>query len=661
MMAGSGPGKLGPALVRVSVVCLASIILLACGINRAPSPSGHEISPPPYIKVSRTHDGYFLQHGTNVFYSSGVDVVIPEETWPDRPEFAKRKALGYYDGFSRFGSDTQAWARATVERLESWGFNTAAAWCSEEMYQQSMYHARVVWFCKPARNEDRLIDVFASDYEQAVEEIAVREVAPHKDDSWLIGYFLNNELPWYGEYGWPGDQNRSLFDRYFALPASAPGRQELMRFLHEQYTDMTSLKADWDTTAATWEELKKQSSLLAKNRAAKQLKYAWAGRVADRYFSLCVASVRRHDPNHLILGCRFAVKPPRAVVEALAKYTDVVSINMYSKSGEVDLGYLRDLYALTKKPVLITEFSWRAMQNRSGDLNTGGADVTVETQAERAAHYRSFVSTVASEPYVVGTHWFQYFDQPPGGRWIDGENSDFGIVDIHDQLYEELVAAMTETHKSLPGIFAARTNSFPAAFDEQAWGELLPARVKQGQLAVPVELVPGENVFPLAELVIHADEAAGDKGSWDQTASAWILDYESPGGWGLHGDLPLEQLDLNGAQEVEVELAAPAGTQLQILLHETGDGPPGRDVYDGKRGADGESYELPQFSATTSRREKVRFRLADAERRVYWGNQRGNMTLDTQGLRAMSFLVRGGQGKGQLQIYRIRFLGDGQS
>ena len=55
-----------------------------------------------------------------------------------------------------------------------------------------------------------------------------------------------------------------------------------------------------------------------------------------------------HDPNHLILGCRFAVKPPRAVMEALAKYTDVVSINMYSRSGKIDLGYLRDTYALTK-------------------------------------------------------------------------------------------------------------------------------------------------------------------------------------------------------------------------------------------------------------------------------------------------------------------------
>jgi hypothetical protein len=57
----------------------------------------------------------------------------------------------------------------------------------------------------------------------------------------------------------------------------------------------------------------------------------------------------------------------------------------------------------------------------------------------------------------------------------------------------------------------------------------------------------------------------------------------------------------------------------------------------------------------------VRFHLTDAERRVYWGNQAGNMVVDTQGLRAISFLLHGGQGKGQLSIYRIRFLGGPQA
>ena len=645
-------------LIFLSVVFLALLILSGCQSGRATRP-GTSSSTQSFIKVAHTPHGYFFQRGTNLFYSLGVCVVIPEETWPDKPEFAERKALGSYDGLSRFGSDTQAWARATAARLESWGFNTAAAWCSEELYQQPIYHARVVWFSQDGKDQDRLIDVFTPEYADAIERVAVRDVAPHQNNTWLIGYYLNNELPWYGTHGWPEDPNYSLFDRYLQLPATAPGRRELWHYLHQQYADIAALKADWNTTAGSWEELEKQTALSPKNRKAKRLKNEWAGRVADRYFSLCAAAVHRHDPNHLILGCRFAVKPQQAVMEALAKYTDVVSVNVYSQSGKVDLGYLRDTYALTKKPVLITEFSWRATENRSGDKNTEGAEVTVDTQADRADRYRAFVSQVAHEPYIMGTHWFQYLDQPPGGRWIDGENSNYGIVDIHDQRYEKLVEAMVETHQGLPSILANRGDNLPVSFDEQAWGELLTARVAPGKLAAPVEMEPGQNPLPPDQLVIHQDDANGNQGSWEQTKDAWILTYETANGWGLHGDLPLEQLNLQGAQTLEVEFEAPAGLQIQVLLQETGDGPPGHQVYEGKRGADGESYELPQFTATGAR-QTVRLRLTDAERRMYWGNQGGNMILDTQGLRAMSFLIRNGQGKGQLRIYRVGFFGAGQ-
>ena len=186
--------KLCLELVLPSVAFLATVVLSGCAT--APAPGSTRAKPSsPFIQVAHTRNGYFFQSGTNLFYSLGVCVVIPEETWPDRPEFANRKALGSYDGLSRFGSDTQAWARATAARLQSWGFNTAAAWCSEELCQQPIYHARVVWLCGPSRNQDRLIDVFNPEYEQAVEQIARQEVTPHKDDPWLIGWYLNNELP----------------------------------------------------------------------------------------------------------------------------------------------------------------------------------------------------------------------------------------------------------------------------------------------------------------------------------------------------------------------------------------------------------------------------------------------------------------------------------
>ena len=220
----------------------------------------------------------------------------------------------------------------------------------------------------------------------------------------------------------------------------------------------------------------------------------------------------------------------------------------------------------------------------------------------------------------------------------------------------KLVDAMKETHGRLASILATRGNKLPATFDEEAWAELPTAHVSAGSLPAPVQMEPSRFSFSPEELVVHQDDAQGDKASWEQTKDAWVLTYATGGGWGLHGDLPLEQLSIGGAQTIEVEFTAPAGLPIQVLLQETGDGPPGRQVYNGKNGADGESYELPVFIATGNR-QVVRLRLTDAERRLYWGNQNGNMTLDTQGLRAMSFLIRNGQGSGELRIYRVSFAG----
>jgi hypothetical protein len=46
-------------------------------------------------------------------------------------------------------------------------------------------------------------------------------------------------------------------------------------------------------------------------------------------------------------------------------------------------------------------------------------------------------------PYIVGADWFQYFDEPSYGRG-DGENYNFGLVDIHDQPYKPLTKTSRE-------------------------------------------------------------------------------------------------------------------------------------------------------------------------------------------------------------------------
>jgi hypothetical protein len=49
--------------------------------------------------------------------------------------------------------------------------------------------------------------------------------------------------------------------------------------------------------------------------------------------------------------------------------------------------------------------------------------------------------SLAQLPYVVGADWFQYYDEPPHGRSLDGEDYNFGLVDIHDRPYSAVTAA----------------------------------------------------------------------------------------------------------------------------------------------------------------------------------------------------------------------------
>src|SRR5438046_4223638 len=78
-----------------------------------------------------------------------------------------------------------------------------------------------------------------------------------------------------------------------------------------------------------------------------------------------------------------------------------------------------------------------ARETRSGNQNNRGVYPVAATQKERAAGFRTTLTGLLHTPYVVGADWFQYYDQPTHGRY-DGENFNFGLVDIHDRPYEPL-------------------------------------------------------------------------------------------------------------------------------------------------------------------------------------------------------------------------------
>ena len=163
---------------------------------------------------------------------------------------------------------------------------------------------------------------------------------------------------------------------------------------------------------------------------------------------MAARAIRAADPEALYFGDRLPIYYDPAAVRAMAPYVDAVATNYNVDSSD---GWIADYYfdGLRKlsggKPVLVSEWFFAARHNRTGNVNNGHL-MTVNTQAERAAGAMAATENFAAIPEVIGAHWFQYYDHPKGGR-PDGEDYDFGLVDINDEPYRRLTTALATANR----------------------------------------------------------------------------------------------------------------------------------------------------------------------------------------------------------------------
>jgi len=153
-------------------------------------------------------------------------------------------------------------------------------------------------------------------------------------------------------------------------------------------------------------------------------------------------AIHRHDPHHLFLGGRFAVNTPEAIA-ACAQYCDVVSFNVYADLPQhgFDAAAMHQL----DKPVLISEFHFGS--DDRGPFGKGV--VSVWNEPQRGEAYVKFIAAAASDPNIVGAHWFEYTDQSVTGRLLDGENSHIGLVGITDIPFGGFVEAVRAANNAV--------------------------------------------------------------------------------------------------------------------------------------------------------------------------------------------------------------------
>jgi len=313
----------------------------------------------------------------------------------------------------RFGADWQApSALVTSRRMRAWGLNTAyGPSLNDALPGGSSLRQPYVFPLRGWQQSEGAImglpDVYSEAFARRVTAEAAQQLGPRKNDPWMIGYFIGNEPPW------PA-REAQLVDLVLAGPASSMQQ----RFRNEL--------AKGDTPAA---------------------RKALVHDAFTRYLQIVNSAVKRADPNHLNLGIRFGGTPPDEVI-ALARGFDVYSMNKYRWAPPKD--FIDRVYAIQKLPILIGEFHF-------GVPERGLAPGLVQAmnQTERGVAYSYYVEHAAEHPAIVGTHWYQWIDQPVTGR-RDGENYNIGWIDVTDRPYPELVAAAKATHAKLDAIHSGK-------------------------------------------------------------------------------------------------------------------------------------------------------------------------------------------------------------
>lgn len=347
----------------------------------------------------------------------------------------------------KYGTSSK-WASACAARLRDWGFSCVTA--GSEFYRSTDFPCyRIVGLGTEmaSASSDLCIlpcdggpctafpNVFSPKWEPFCRYRARQVCGPRRNDLRLIGWFIDNELSWWGdrrEFRTPPE--RGLYDAALKCPARHSARLAAENFAKERgFSDPST--ADVET------------------------RRAFVALCAERYFSAAAKAIREADPNHLVLGCRFAgiCSSDPVVWEACGRHCDVLSLNLYpvadldreavyngvGRDAPLVEDLLQEMHKHARRPLMISEWGFSALDSGLPCLH--GAGQRFLTQRERAKAVELFAKTMYGLPYMIGYVYFKWSDQPFCGRKSErSENTNYGLVDANDEPYTEVTTALKE-------------------------------------------------------------------------------------------------------------------------------------------------------------------------------------------------------------------------
>ena len=245
-----------------------------------------------------------------------------------------------------------------------------------------------------------------------------QKLAGNKNDPNLFGYFSDNEMPL--------------------------GIKNL-----DGYLDIKDQSDEGYIAAKSWIDAHGIDAV----RLTDQNRLDFLEVIADRYFSVVAAAIKKYDPNHMYLGCRFhgAQGKLQVLWKSAGKYVDAISMNYYN-AWTPEQTLMNSWEKWSGKPFIITE--WYVKADDSGLGNRAGAGWVVKTQEDRGSFYQNFTLGLMENKNCVGWHWFKYLDNDPTQKGAEPSNTDAnkGVVDNYYNSYSPLLEKMAELNLNMYAI-----------------------------------------------------------------------------------------------------------------------------------------------------------------------------------------------------------------
>lgn len=422
---------------------------------------------------------------------------------------------------ARFGANSTAFRDSVYRRLSQWGFNALGAWCSPLFFTEMYPFSVDIEATYSAPDAARLAplsgmpDPFSPEWEVYADARARNVCTPLADMTSLVGYYTDNELGFVSiddpegptpvsESPLPESKyaHRTILQTCLSLGTNSSAFNVSWGFVLGRHGGtLAQLSSDWAISPPLQSPTDVNTRLTAQGLVLANQQFhadaiAFDEYYAGTYFNKTAAYIAKYDPNHLVMGSKFAPIPGSGVIKAFeASPHAVLSQDNYRYNLSSRIAYLQRL--APSKPIIIAEFAWEGsgcpynepagvplgccwQYSPTGDPSVGGFPCPVPNEPpaanfsnlERASCNGVYsLASGAAMPSFAGYAKYRWVDHP--AKSPDAMRA-LGMVDIWDQPKAPQVAYMAAINGKLEAIHDAGEVPAPSPPGAPAWLQYCP-------------------------------------------------------------------------------------------------------------------------------------------------------------------------------------------